>query len=77
VVRICEASIAFRSGLACTWNNSLTSVIIGDMDKPRDVHFICPPKRDSVETGGRFSVYVGPLFVELPSGDVSWSDIQS
>ncbi|CAF3803803.1 unnamed protein product [Adineta steineri] len=75
VVRVCEASIALRSGLACIWNDSLANVIISHKDEPRDVHFICPPKRDSIETGGRFAVYFGPLFTELSLGDVSWSSI--
>ncbi len=75
MVRICEASIALRTGLACTWNSSLTTVIISHADKPRDVQFICPPKRDSVETGGHFSVYYGPLFADLAFGDFSWSSI--
>ncbi|CAF3738674.1 unnamed protein product [Rotaria sordida] len=75
VVRICEASIALRSGLACLWNASLTTVIISHRDKPRDIHFICPPPRDSVETGGQFSVYYGPLFTDLAFGDLSWSKI--
>ncbi|CAF1266396.1 unnamed protein product, partial [Didymodactylos carnosus] len=63
ILRVCEASIALQCGMACTWNNSLANVIV-DKKQSKNVHFLCPAARDEIETGGRFAVYVAPLFEE-------------
>jgi hypothetical protein len=60
VVRVCEASIALGTGLACTFQDALANQTLASGSA--DVTFTCPSARDTVETGGRFALYVGPAF---------------
>ena len=77
VVRICEASIVLNSCLSCIWNASLATTII-EQGVSQDIHFTCTPQRDSDELGGRFCIYVAPLFEDMThnANFVQWSSIQ-
>jgi len=63
VLRVCESSLQLKSGLACRYNedHKLANVVIAPgVNTP--VSFTCPAARDSVETGGAYSTYAGPVF---------------
>lgn len=63
-MRICEASLVLNSCIACTWNSSLVTTTVRLNDEPKDIQFKCTPQRDAEETGGKFCVYIAPLFEE-------------
>jgi hypothetical protein len=62
VLRFCESSRVLQSGLACRYNEEH---ILGNfVIRPgvsNAVSFTCPAARDSVEIGGRYSTYSGPV----------------
>jgi len=63
VLRVCESSLALKSGLACRFNEEhlLANVVITPgVNTP--VTFTCPARRDAVEVGGAYSTYAGPAF---------------
>jgi hypothetical protein len=60
VVRICEYSAAWESGVACTFNDALANVIVSAAASP--ISFSCPLVRDAEELEGRFSVYIAPAW---------------
>lgn len=63
VLRVCESSLALRSGLACRMHEpqTLANVVLRPgVNTP--VTFTCPSARDSIETGGAYSTYSGPAF---------------
>jgi Lysyl oxidase len=59
VVRICERSAALDQAIPCTFQQSLTSAVVGESTV---VSFNCPMPRDSAEPGGAYSVYVGRVY---------------
>jgi hypothetical protein len=62
VLRICESSIALKSGTACRYNDDfMLANIILYPEVRTNVTFTCPGYRDSIETGGFYSTYAGPL----------------
>ena len=60
IVRICESSIALGHTTYCEYVDSLANVLYTD-DKPLVVNFLCPGKRDAIEVGGRYSIFVSSL----------------
>jgi hypothetical protein len=60
VVRLCEASAALGSGVACTHADALANASVDTSGA--DVTFTCPAARDAVETGGTYSLYTAPVF---------------
>jgi len=72
VLRICESSIALGCGTACRFNepHMLANVLLSPgVSTP--VQFQSPPKRDTIEIGGKFSTYVGPVFNRDPLSTVT------
>lgn len=65
VLRVCEASVRLQSGVACRIhepnNQVLANTIIHKGDEPSSISFTCPTARDSVEVGGYFATYSGPV----------------
>jgi hypothetical protein len=63
VLRICEASVALQSGLACRFNDdSLLANVLVVPGAATSVTFKCPVGRDAIEVGGLYSTYSGPAF---------------
>lgn len=60
VVRICEYSAAWASGVACTFNDALANVIVSAVATP--ISFSCPVVRDAEELEGQYSVYTAPAW---------------
>ena len=48
------------------------------MGSPQDINFTCTPSRDAQEVGGKFCIYVAPLFEEMDHDPkfIQWSSIQ-
>lgn len=44
---------------------------------PRDISFTCTPSRDPQEVGGKFCIYVGPLFEENDHDPMTFSYVFS
>lgn len=61
VLRLCEASRALKVGIPCTFTESLATKII---KATGEVSFSCPSARDSVESGGQYTLFNGALFPE-------------
>ena len=70
VVRLCEASTVLNAGVACMDAESLTFGMLLD-DEPASVSFECPAERDADEPGGKYSVYVGPIWTDDELADVT------
>lgn len=65
VLRVCEMSAALGSGVACTFEDSLANVLIGD--DPTTIKFTCPRIRDVLdpeEPEGGYSLYTAPIWPE-------------
>ncbi len=65
VVRICEYSAAWESGVACAFNDALANVVVSAAAST--ISFTCPLVRDAEELEGRYSVYTAPAW---PADDV-------
>jgi hypothetical protein len=63
VARICEGSKSLGTGVACTFQDALGNVTV-EAGTPTPVTFTCPTGRDSVETGGAYALYGGPVFTD-------------
>jgi Lysyl oxidase len=70
VLRICEASEALGTGIACTYLNSASNTIVdGDAER---VTFTCPAVRDAAVAGtGGYSLSHAPLLPAQPAETVS------
>lgn len=62
VVRVCEASTVLATGVACTYEDALANVIVGQAETA--INFTCPGARDAQEPGGRYALYTAPLYEE-------------
>ena len=60
VARICEVSKVLGVGTACTFEDSLTNLIVAAGRETAD--FICPLPRPADEPGGLFALYSAPVF---------------
>ena len=66
VIRICEASTVLKAGTACRYmDDSMLSNAVMTSSRFK-FNFTCPIARSANETGGRFTVYSGPV---LNKGD--------
>lgn len=70
VLRVCEASHALDTGVACTYRDALGTGTAVDDGTDVTVAFTCPIARDTVEVGGRYALYTGPLVSGDNAGDV-------
>ncbi|KAI8810250.1 hypothetical protein BJ742DRAFT_801150 [Cladochytrium replicatum] len=62
VLRVCESSVALKTGTACRFLDDYTLAnVIVTADAPVDVSFTCTKARDPKETGGYISWYTGAL----------------
>jgi hypothetical protein len=59
-LRVCERSDSLGSGLACTYEESLANVIVGN--EPAAVTFVCPQVRDAQEFEGDYALYTAPIW---------------
>ncbi len=59
VARLCEASTSLGNGTACTFTDSLATVIVSE--ERREVAFTCPWARSADEPGGLYALYSAPL----------------
>jgi hypothetical protein len=59
VLRTCEMSAALGVGVACSYGESLSNVMVDD--QPKDVEFACPVVRDDPGNGGGYSLYEAPV----------------
>lgn len=66
VLRVCETSALLGVGVACPFEDSLTTNTI--TANGRDISFTCPLPRDAEEPGGDYAFYVAPL---LPQNELS------
>jgi Lysyl oxidase len=62
-VRVCEASHVLGAGVACVERDALGKTVV-ESDVVSSVTFTCPEARDATETGGKYSLYTGPVFPE-------------
>jgi hypothetical protein len=68
VARVCESSIALQSGTACKFNEALANGIVeaaadGGVSTV-SIPFTCPASRDTVEVGGKYSLYTAPVLTD-------------
>jgi len=64
VIRVCESSIALGCGLACRYNDSLANQVLKAVEPNFEtITFSCPGFRDTVEVGGRYSLYQAMVIV--------------
>jgi hypothetical protein len=70
VLRLCESSVALQTSTACRimdsasftmFNITLANEIILP-NQGNIVKFTCPTQRDSVEVGGYYGMYSGPIY---------------
>ncbi len=66
VLRFCEYSRELGTGTACRYNDdSLLANQVIKSQEELNISFTCPGPRDNIiETGGKFSVYIGNLLNE-------------
>ncbi len=60
IIRACEVSNKLKTGVACTFQNALTNVIIAE--KTSQITFTCPTIRDAETFSGGFALYTAPVF---------------
>lgn len=60
VLRLCEASAALDTGMACAYRDALAAGVVDQGGLVAT--FDCPTARDASEPGGRFALYGAPLF---------------
>ena len=60
VLRICDVSALLGVGTACTFEDALANVIVGQAGQTAD--FICPLPRSTDEPGGFYALYTAPVF---------------
>jgi hypothetical protein len=70
VVRLCEASKVLGAGTACMDQHVLGGLIVAG-GASATATFTCPKKRDATEPGGLFSVYVGAVWPEDDTAEVT------
>jgi hypothetical protein len=61
-IRVCESSVALKSGIACTADEALGNKVV--VPAGVDVNFTCPAARDGIEKGGAYSLYASTLVDE-------------
>lgn len=59
VLRVCETSAALGVGIACPYEEALTTATV--TAEATTVQFTCPNVRDAEEPGGQVSLYVAAL----------------
>ena len=59
VLRVCEYSEQLGTGVACVYRDAVANQIVEGSEVLIDVS--CPEARDSIEVGGRVSLYVAPV----------------
>lgn len=59
VARLCEFSRGLGVGTACRYEDAVSNQVV---ESAKTFTFTCPAARDSVETGGRVTLYTGPVF---------------
>ncbi len=59
VVRVCDYSVALKTGIPCTFQDARANASV--LATGTDVTFTCPTARDAVEVGGAYSLYTGPV----------------
>jgi len=60
LVRLCEHSEQLQAGIACTGPNALAGGVWDGADLMLPV--MCPASRDTLEPGGKLTVFAGPVF---------------
>jgi hypothetical protein len=69
-VRVCEASKVLGAGTACLEQQALASLTVL-AGASASATFTCPAKRDVTEPGGLYSAYVGALWPEDETTEVT------
>ena len=62
ILRVCELSAELGTGVACTFENSFTNLIVGN--SPTEVSFTCPLIRDAEDIEGGYALYTASVFGE-------------
>jgi hypothetical protein len=65
-LRVCESSAVLGTGIACTYEQALTNLILPANDV-QEVSFTCPFLRDANEPGGLYSLYTASAFPDDPA----------
>ena len=60
IIRVCESSIVLGHSVYCEYEKALANVLFTS-GKLLKISFKCPGKRDAIEIGGRFSIFVSSL----------------
>ncbi len=68
ILRVCERSAVLGSGLACTFEDSLLNIIIGD--DPIEASFTCPSVRDAKEIEGGYSLFIAPFWLPVSGSEI-------
>jgi hypothetical protein len=69
VLRICDVSALLGVGTACTFEDALANMIVGQDGETAD--FTCPLPRSADEPGGFYALYTAPIFAADTSEPVS------
>jgi Lysyl oxidase len=69
-VRFCEGSKVLGAGVACLEHDALATITVAG-GASASATFTCPAKRDATEPGGLYSAYVGALWPEDETAEVS------
>lgn len=66
VLRICERSAMLATGVACTYEESITNLLVGESET--SVSFSCPRVRDAPaeNLGGGYAMYLAPVWPDDP-----------
>jgi hypothetical protein len=74
LVRACEASHVLGVGLACTYAAALANQVVDADGAAATVELDCPLARSTREPGGRYALYVAPLFDGDAPADVTCTE---
>ncbi|KAA3657471.1 MAG: hypothetical protein DWQ04_28065 [Chloroflexi bacterium] len=61
LIRVCEISDKLKTGIACTFQDAITNVVIAEKTSQNTT--TCPAIRDAETFSGGFSLYIAPAFV--------------
>ncbi|NUP08615.1 MAG: hypothetical protein HOW73_21410 [Polyangiaceae bacterium] len=68
VLRVCETSRVLGTGVDCTFEDSLSNVVVEGTDAV--VTFTCPKERDAMEPGGQYAIYSAAVWQPDGAADI-------
>jgi hypothetical protein len=74
VLRVCDVSAVLGVGTACTFEDALANVIVGEAGEMAD--FSCPLPRSDEEPGGAYALYSAPVLPTDAPAVINFSPLE-